>query len=288
MMQYIGLIGYPLNHSISPAFQQAAIDYYQLDMRYQLWETNSSDLAMTIQRLRSPDYCGANVTIPHKEAVAAFLDDIDETAREVGAINTIVSRNGKLTGYNTDVQGFMKALKEDAGFETEKKHAVVLGAGGAARAVCYGLIQSGIAVLTIMNRSFPRAQSLVSSLAQHALANRIGIRISAAPWADEPSSEIMKSCHLIVNCTSIGMRHTTTEHESPVPAAALSKDVLIYDLVYNPQETPLIKAAKAAKARTLGGLSMLVYQGGAAFELWTGRKAPLQIMMQAAKRALED
>ena len=288
MMQYIGLIGYPLKHSISPVFQQAALDHYQLDMRYQVWETNQSDLAMTIQRLRGLDYCGANVTIPYKEAVPLFLDDIDKTAKDIGAVNTIVNRDGKLTGYNTDVQGFLKALQEDAKFEVERKHAVVLGAGGVARAACYGLIQNGLATLTIMNRSFPRAQSLVSSLAQYALENKIGVRISAAPWTDGAPSEIVKTCHLIVNCTSIGMRHSPTEHESPLLQSAIAKDVLVYDLVYNPMETPLLKAAKAVGARTLGGLSMLVYQGSAAFELWTGKKAPLEVMMQAAQKAFGE
>jgi len=285
-MRYTGLIGYPLGHSLSAVFQQAALDYYGLEMRYELWETPGDELAAAVDTLRQTDYCGANVTIPHKEAVMPLLDELDETARNIGAVNTIVNSGGRLTGCNTDVAGFIRGLREDAGFTIEGKHAILLGAGGVAKAAAYGLVTGGISSLIVLNRSFPRAQALVSSLAQHALTNRIPVKISAAPLTADSAARVLPSCNLIVNGTSVGMRHSLLENESPLPSASIPKDVLVYDLVYNPVETPLLRQARSSGAETLGGLPMLIYQGAAAFELWTGEKSPVDIMMKAAEKAL--
>ena len=157
MTQLIGILGYPLAHSISPVFQQAALDHYGLDVRYEAWETAPEDLSEVIGKLRGPDFLGANITVPHKEAVYSYLDQIDEGARPIGAVNTIVNRNGLLIGYNTDAHGFLRALTQDGGFKPMEKSVLILGAGGVARAVGFALGREKVASITITDIILERA-----------------------------------------------------------------------------------------------------------------------------------
>ncbi|MBI2910420.1 MAG: shikimate dehydrogenase [Chloroflexi bacterium] len=277
MTAKVGLIGYPIKHSISPQFQQAAFDYYGLDTRYELWEVDNAGLPDLVTGLRAPDKLGANVTVPHKEAVLPLVDELDPLAQRIGAVNTIVNREGALAGHNTDARGFLRALREEARFEPAGKRVVVLGAGGAARGVAFALAGAGVKSLAIINRSRERAEGLAAALAPLA---------EALPWSVPTQSRALRSAELIVNCTSIGMRHGPTEGRSPVPSEVIPRKALVFDIVYNPLETPLLREAKKAGAATLGGLSMLVYQGAASFELWTRRQAPLEVMFEAARKAL--
>ncbi|MEW6033792.1 MAG: shikimate dehydrogenase [Chloroflexota bacterium] len=287
MTQHISIIGYPLRHSISPIFQQAALDYYGLDVEYEAWETNPLQLSAAIGELRYPRNLGANVTIPFKEEVLPMLDDLDEVADEVGAVNTIVKREDLLLGYNTDVAGFLRALRNEGKFQPAGRAAVILGAGGAARAVCYGLLAEGASRLTLVNRSVENAEELAEALKDLVGKKGLHAEVNVLPQ-DVPGVEgALAECELVVNCTSLGMKHGGQEKRSPLRAEQIPRHVLVYDLVYNPTETPLLKAAAVAGARTLGGLPMLVYQGAAAFELWTGREAPLQVMFEAAGAALD-
>ncbi len=279
-MRYVGLIGYPLGHSISPLFQQAAFDHLRLDIRYEAWEVEPGKLRGLIQGLRQPSRLGLNVTVPYKEAVLPLLDGQDVKASEMGAVNTVVKRGQRLIGHNTDADGFLKALRQDGAFDPQGKRAVLLGAGGVARAVAFGLARAGASSLAIVNRTPARAAGLASEL------RRFGPKVTAVPWEDKNMREVLAGCDLLVNCTSIGMRHSATEGQSPLASEFIPREALIYDVVYNPVETPLLIEAKKVGARTLGGLPMLVYQGAASFELWTGRKAPLDIMLGAAKKAL--
>jgi shikimate dehydrogenase len=301
MTRHIGLIGYPLKHSVSAAFQQAAFDYYKLDIRYQTWETKPNELDAIVERLRQPDTLGANVTVHHKEAIMSFLNIIEPPADQIGAVNTIIKAQNKLVGYNTDALGFMRALRGDVGFDPIDKKVVILGAGGAARAVSFTLIKSGIAGLTIIDVSPERVRAISQHLTAHLDNNQ---KLSALTWdltapldnkqnlsalTSEENSlrQALGSCDLIVNCTTIGMKHSKDEGKSPVNANLFTRDMLVCDLVYNPLETPLLKMAAAAGAKTLAGLPMLIYQGAAAFELWTARQAPVDVMFQAARGALE-
>ncbi|UCH50906.1 MAG: shikimate dehydrogenase [Chloroflexota bacterium] len=286
MTQFIGVIGCPLKHSVSPYFQQAALDYYKLDMRYEAWEVKAEDLSTTINQLRQSQNLGANITVPYKEAVLSLMDEVDDFAGTVGAINTVVNREGKLVGFNTDASGFLKALCDDASFEPKNKRAVILGAGGAARAVSLGLLQEKIGSLIITNRASSRAENLAVSLAEHSAKNNLRIEIDTMPWQSPQLIEALKHCQLIVNCTTLGMKNSSGEGKSPLASNLVPKDALIYDLVYNPSETPLLIMAKEAGAKAIGGLPMLVYQGAASFKLWTGREAPLDIMLSAARQAL--
>ena len=286
MTQKIGVIGYSLKHSLSPVFQQAALDYYKMNVRYELWETEAGQLQSVIDNIRSGDYIGANVTIPYKESVIPMLDLLDEQSSIIGAVNTIVKRDGKLCGYNTDAQGFIKALNDDAGFDPEDKDVLVIGAGGAARAISFALVQQHVHAITLTNRTISHAENIALALEQLAKTSRINTRVNILPLQSSKLSKTIGVCQLIVNCTSFGTRHSSLEGKSPVDSQLLRPDILVFDLVYNPGETPLLKMAKAAGARILGGLPMLIYQGAAAFTLWTGLDAPVDIMASAVRKEI--
>ncbi len=288
MTRFIGLIGYPVKHSISPYFQQAALDYCQLDIRYEAWETKPEELELTLARIKEPQNLGANVTIPYKEAVLPLLDEVDNLASVIGAANTIVKKDNRLLGFNTDAYGFLQGLRQQGHFEPEGKRAVILGAGGAARAVSFALMRERASSLIIINRTLVRAEALVDSLKRYASDAGLEIEIAALSWQSLISHETFNHCHLVVNCTNIGMKHSSQEGQSPLNIEVIPKSILVYDLVYNPWPTPLLQLAQRAGANILGGLAMLVYQGAAAFELWMGRKAPVDIMLSRAKGALQE
>ena len=283
----LGILGYPLGHSASPAFQQAALDHLGLDARYEAWEVEPERLAERVRQLRGPELLGFNVTVPHKEAVMPLLDAVEATARDIGAVNTVVSRDGRLVGANTDLEGFLRALREEGTYEPRGGNALVLGAGGAARAVAYALLVEGVAGVAIANWSPDRARVLAEELGARFPGRARALSLDAEALA--PLLGADASVDLLVNCTSLGMAHGPDPDASPVPAELIPGTALVYDLVYaryNPQETPLLAAARLAGARTLGGLPMLVYQGATAFRLWTGREAPIDVMMRAASAAL--
>jgi shikimate dehydrogenase len=284
MTQLLGIIGYPIRHSLSPVFQQAALDALGIDARYEAWEVKPEDLARRVRELATQGMLGFNVTVPHKESVMPLLAEVDAFARELGAVNTVVNRGGKLVGYNTDAEGFLRGLTQDGGFQPRGVRALVLGAGGSARAVALSLAREGVAWLAIANRTLPRAQALAEEARRHCRDVR------AVELSDEALGPLLRrpsAATLIVNCTSMGMLHGPAEGQSPLAEALIPRGALVYDLVYRPAETPLLRSAKRAGARALGGLPMLIYQGAAAFKLWTGRDGPTDVMFAAARRALE-
>jgi shikimate dehydrogenase len=291
MPRYIGLIGYPLKHSVSPYFQQAALDYYRLDIHYEAWETGSAQLQDIVNDLRKPHNVGANVTVPYKEVVLPLLDEVDGLANSIGAVNTIVRKDDKLVGFNTDAYGFIEAIDKEGHLDPEGKQVVILGAGGAAKAVGFALMQRKVASLAITDGIFERAKSLAESLMRYikgASSSSMYLKpdITAFQWQSLSSAKTFDNCDLIVHCTPIGMKHSSQEGQSPLSLEVIPKNVLVYDLVYNPWLTPLLRLAQKAGANILGGLPMLVYQGAASFKLWTGKEAPVDIMFNKAKAIL--
>jgi shikimate dehydrogenase len=278
----IGLIGKPLAHSISPVFQQAALDHLRIDARYELRETERDALGERVAAMRSPDCLGANVTVPYKELVIPLLDETDPLADRIGAVNTIVNRDGRLCGYNTDMTGFARALREEAGFDPSGTQVVLLGAGGAGRAVAMALVQGKAASITITDILPERAQTLAEDLGRQGET----VLRNVPATEEHLAAAVMKKCQLLVNCTPIGMRHSKEEHDLPIPSELIPAGALVFDIIYNPLETRLLAEAKRRGARTLGGLSMLVYQGAASFELWTTVQAPVDVMFEAARKAL--
>lgn len=278
----LGIIGHPIGHSISPRFQQAGLDHLAVDHRYLPYDVPAHLVADFVASLRSEGALGINVTVPHKEAVMPYLDEIDEWAAEAGAVNTIVNRAGRLVGYNTDGYGFLRALRESAGLDPAGKRALILGAGGSARGVVQALLRAGVAELVIANRTLERAEALAELAANRGVPAR-PIRLDALQ-----TGNVSEGADLIVNCTSLGMHHGPDEDATPLPASHISPSALVYDLVYNPMLTPLLREAHSARAPTLGGISMLVYQGAASFELWLERPAPVSVMMDAAMSAMRE
>jgi len=291
MSRYVGLIGYPLKHSISPYFQQAALDYYRLDIRYEAWETDPAQLQDIVNDLRKPQNVGANVTVPYKETVLPLLDEVDDLASSIGAVNTIVKKDDKLLGFNTDAYGFIEALDKEGHFDPEGKRVVILGAGGVARAVGFALVQRKVASLAITDGIFERAGALAENLLRYikgAPPSSKDLRpdITAFQWQNLSSAETFNNSDLIVHCTTIGMKDSSQEGQSPLPLKVIPKGVLVYDVVYNPLLTPLLRLAQKSGANILGGLAMLVYQGAASFKLWTGKESPVDIMFDKAKEIL--
>jgi shikimate dehydrogenase len=282
-MKRVGLIGHPLAHSLSPAIQDAAFAYHRRGERYDLWDTDAPDLEARVRELRGDDFLGANVTVPYKQAVMPYLDRLDPLAEQTGAVNTIVNEGGRLAGYNTDVAGFAQALKA-ASFSAKREPTVVLGAGGAARAVGLVLVREGAASVDLCDIDVERARSLAEHL--RSLASG-GTDVRGHTPSDAAFREAVAGCRLLVNCTPTGTRHSDVEGATPVDAELIPFGALVFDLVYNPPLTPLMTAAEERGARAAGGLTMLVHQAAASFKLWTGLDAPVDEMMAAARRALE-
>lgn len=273
-MKRVALLGYPLGHSVSPAMQQAAFRARGLDWRYEAREVAPEALAEAVARLREPDWAGANVTVPHKRAVLPLLDEVDERARAVGAVNTIVNRAGRLWGTNTDVEGFAADLAR-LGVRVAGRPAWVLGAGGAARAVAAALAGQGAQVHLLCRRA-EQGQALVRDLALAAVV---------LPWEDASFAAAPPGA-LVVNATPVGMapRAEACPWPETVP---LPEGAFVYDLVYNPRPTRLVARARAAGLGAADGLGMLVEQGARAFEWWTGLEAPRSVLWAAAEAALE-
>jgi shikimate dehydrogenase len=273
----IALLGHPVAHSISPAFQQAALDALGVDARYEAWDTPLADLPVAIERLRSGDLLGANVTVPHKVEVLRLVDRPDPLCERVGAVNTIVNRAGVLHATNTDVTGVLAALE---GCELSGASVVLIGAGGAARAVIVALGRAGVGRVTIVNRTVQRAADLA------VFADGLDLRFAPLDAGDATFRGAVRSAALIVQSTPVGMLHGGAEGASPVPAEWFQPGQVAFDLVYVPEETPFLRAARASGARAIGGLAMLVHQGAESFRLWTGLDAPVDVMFDAARRAL--
>ncbi|MAF38680.1 MAG: shikimate dehydrogenase [Chloroflexi bacterium] len=276
MTQRLGIIGYPIGHSISPIFQQAALDHLGIDATYEKWEVTPEGVGDFVNGLRVPDSLGINITVPHKQAVIPFLDEVDEWATAAGAVNTIVNHDGHLSGHNTDGPGFLRALLVETGYDPKGTRALVLGAGGAARGILLALARGGVDSMVIANRTLERAETLAK------LAKDNGVKSEAISLLGDALTDAASDADLIVNCTTVGMSHGPDEHGSPVAAAQIPATAIVNDVVYTPLITPILKEAAAAGATALGGLHMLVYQGVLSFQMWTGVDAPVDVMLAAA------
>ncbi len=278
-----GVIGYPLGHSLSPVIFQAAFDAAGIGAQYEKWETAPDQLEGRLNALRGDDFLGANVTVPHKEAVVPHLDRLDETAQLIGAVNTIANESGELAGYNTDVAGFARALREDAGFDAKGKRAGIIGAGGAARAVALTLVQAGASIVLLTGRTPKRLDKVVADLRK---LEGAGTTITWTHWGDGTFMTVLPTCELLVNCTPAGTKASDSEGQSPIDAQWLPEQGIVFDLVYNPPETPLLRSAKERGLKAVSGLGMLVYQAAESFRLWTGQEAPVEKMLETGRAAL--
>ena len=274
-----GIIGDPIEHTMSPVMHNAAFKKLGIDYLYVPFRVSKEELDKAVAGIRALNIRGINVTIPHKVAVIPFLDKLEPLAEKIGAVNTIVNDGGILTGYNTDASGFLQALLE-RGVEPEGKNIVVLGAGGASRAISFILAEKG-AHLVILNRQLELdwAEELA-----HRISQSFKKEVKALELNEENLAVVLEGTEVLINATSVGMSPETGK--TPVSAKLLKPGLVVFDIVYNPVKTRLLKEAEAAGAETAGGLDMLVWQGALAFEKWTGKKAPFDLMKRETMKAL--
>lgn len=271
----VGVMGWPVKHSLSPIMHNAAFTELNLDWTYVPLPVRPENVEQALKGLAALNFAGVNVTIPHKQAVMRYIDELSDAARITGAVNTIHLHNGKFWGYNTDAVGFINALAE-ANCHPKGMRVAVLGAGGAARAVVFSLARAGAESIVVLNRTAERGAFLVDDLA----AAFPGSFLSFERLTPDSLAALDHRIDLVVNSTSVGMSpHIETcpwPPEVPMPA-----NVVFYDLVYTPLETVFLARARAAGATAIDGLGMLVHQGAFAFEKWTGQPAPVEVMRQA-------
>jgi shikimate dehydrogenase len=275
--QIVGIFGDPIAHTRSPAMHNAAFRARGLPYVYVPFLVRPTDLAKAVHSLRALHLSGVNVTVPHKERIVRYLDVLSAEAELCGAVNTIVNRDGTLFGDNTDGRGFLVSLQERS-LSPRRKEIVLIGAGGATRAVLVSLIRAGSARITIVNRTLTKAQALV-----RAYGSLCKTHLEARPLETLRDPALLKSAALVVNCTSVGLHG---EEFPPLAYVATPRGCLFYDLLYRPSMTAFLQQARKARRPILDGRRMLLHQGALAFSLWTREPAPIEVMARALARAL--
>jgi shikimate dehydrogenase len=276
-----GVIGDPIEHTMSPVMHNAAFRELRLDYVYVAFRVKNEELARAIGGMRALNIRGLNVTIPHKVSIIPLLDSLDPVAEKIGAVNTVVNRDGVLQGYNTDATGFLQALL-DKGVEPAGKNVVIIGAGGTARAISFILAERE-ANLVILNRleELDWAEELARKI-----SSVFGKETRALELQEANLRTALAKAEVLVNATSVGM--SPNKDETPVPAALLRPGLVVFDIVYNPIKTKMTTEAAQAGGETVMGLDMLVWQGALAFEMWTGKQAPVSLMKREAIKVLES
>ena len=273
-MKEVGILGYPLGHTLSPVIHKAGYKELGLDIKFNIWEVAPENLEKKISDIRKENVLGSCVTLPHKKSVISFIDKLDESAKEMDAVNWIVNNNGKLFGYNTDWIGFTESLK----FYEKKikdKNCLILGAGGSAKAVCMALIKGEARSIDVYNRTVENTKKFLENFENQ----RLSVGMLNSNQINNPI--FIKSYDLIINTTSVGMSGGSAPNISPINTDNINNRALCYDLVYSPEITPFIQSAKNNNIETIGGLAMLVFQAIKGFELVTKQKAPIKKMLEA-------
>ena len=275
----LGVMGWPIAHSLSPVMQQAAIEKACIDYSYVALPVEPEHLSQAVEGLKALNFSGWNVTIPHKRAIMPLLDEIDEDAAVIGAVNTVVNKDGRLKGYNTDVLGFLRPFKTK-GIRLEGKKSLLLGAGGAARAVLWGCLREGVATITLVVRNQEKGEALATEFRSRAKAE-----INVCTFDSEEYKVALSTADILVNTTPLGM--TPKVDEAPVVEWGLVKtSAFIYDIIYTPAETRFLREAKEHGCQTQNGEAMLAGQGAAALQLWTGIEPDADCMCRALREEL--
>jgi shikimate dehydrogenase len=281
----LGVFGDPVGHSLSPEMQNAALRHAKLDLQYARFQISPDQLHEALRLIRDLDFIGLNLTVPHKIQALTLVDDVDEEAKRIGAVNTVAVRNGKLIGFNTDGRGFSRAVREEFSVDLRDLRVMVLGAGGAARAIALQCAKEKCERLVIVNRTLAAAKNVTDELHDFFAGPRVlgpVPRLQAVAWEESAIGFQVGNVDLIVNATPIGLQ---SADRSPIPARLLAPHLMIYDTVYSGSQgrTPFVIAAIEAGARATNGLSMLLHQGARSFELWFGLEAPIDVMRQALR-----
>jgi shikimate dehydrogenase len=279
----LAVLGDPVEHSLSPQMQNAALRAGKIDMTYARFQISPNELVDALKAIGDLNFVGVNLTIPHKIAALPLMDTADDSARRIGAINTVKVENGKLRGFNTDGRGFSRAVREDFSVDLRDMRVLVLGAGGGGRAIAMQCARETCERLVITNRSFEKAQKLVDELRDFFTGPKVFgpvPRLQAIQWDEAAIRFQIANVDLIVNATPLGLNRADA---SPIPARLLAPHLLIYDTIYSEKRTPFVAAGIEAGARAANGLSMLLHQGALAFEIWFDREALLDAMRAAIR-----
>jgi shikimate dehydrogenase len=268
-----GVIGDPIEHTLSPIMHNAAFEALKIDYVFLAFKVKSDEVENAIKGMRALSIHGLNVTMPHKNAVIQYLDEVDPAGKMIASVNTILNKDGRLLGFNTDGVGALNALEQN-GVEPRGKKVLLLGAGGAAKAIAYTLSQD-VDELVTLNRTPKPAIELANLLKQ-----KFKKKISAGELSPNAVKDNLADSDVLINATSVGMK--PNENQTPVAPEWLKPDLAVMDIVYNPLETKLAKDAKAVGAKVVSGVEMLIYQGAASFEIWTACEAPVEVMRKAA------
>jgi shikimate dehydrogenase len=274
------IFGDPVEQTLSPPMHNAAFKALSLDMVYVPFHVTPEDLPSAIQSIKTLGIVGVNITIPHKQSVMELIDEVDDQARLIGSVNTIVNRDGLLTGYNTDGQGYLMSLTKETGFDVHDNSVVILGAGGTARSIAYNILKARASRILIANRTIENAENLRNDLRK--IFPQAHIDASGLNIASE-----LSQADLLINTTSLGMMGKGGA-AAPVDLSTLPPTAIVSDIVFKPLLTPLLIEAKQRGLKVHTGLGMLVCQGALGFELWTGLEAPIELMHEAATNALEE
>ena len=277
----LGVFGDPVKHSSSPQIQNAALRHCKIAMQYARFHIPLNELREALEAVRKADFIGFNLTIPHKVAAVKIADRVDEGAKRIGAINVLKVENGKFHGFNTDGRGFSRAIREEFSVDLRDLRVMVLGAGGAARAIALECAKANCERLVIANGTLEKGKLLADKLRDFFQGPKVlgpVPRLQAIPWEENAFRFQIANIDLIVNATPVGLNRGDP---SPIASRLLAPHLLVYDTLYSAQRTPLVSAALEAGARTANGLSMLLYQGALAFEIWFEREAPVEVMRRA-------
>ncbi|HEV3242965.1 MAG TPA: shikimate dehydrogenase [Chthoniobacterales bacterium] len=277
----VGIFGDPVEHSLSPQMQNAALKHSKIDIQYARFHILPSELREALDRVRELGFVGLNLTLPHKIAAPELLDRTDDDAKQIGAVNVIKSDNGKLHGFNTDGLGFARAIREEFSVDLRDLRVMILGAGGAARAIAFECAKSHCERLVIANGTFEKGERLAEKLRNFFEGPKVlgpVPRLQAIRWEEGAFQFQIANVDLVVNATPVGLNRGDA---SPLSARLLAPHLMVYDTIYSAERTPLISAAIEAGARVANGLSMLLHQGALAFEIWFERSAPLEVMRKA-------
>ena len=276
----LGVFGDPVAHSLSPQMQNAALKHCKIDMQYVRFQISPDELREALNLIRDLKFVGVNLTVPHKIAALKLVDDLEESAKSIGAVNA-VKNNGKLHGLNTDGKGFARAIREEFVVDLRDLRVMILGAGGAARAIAMQCAKENCERLVIANRTLEKGKTLADELRDFFAGPRVlgpVARLQAIAWDEAAFRFQIGNVDLIVNATPLGLNRSDP---SPIPARLLAPHLMVYDTIYSERRTPFVSAAVEAGARGANGLSMLLHQGALAFEIWFGREAPLDVMRNA-------
>ncbi|ATW24015.1 shikimate dehydrogenase [Candidatus Formimonas warabiya] len=267
----VGLLGNPLGHSFSPAMQNRAFEKLGLDYYYLPIEVAGENLGDVVKGISRMNFAGFNVTIPHKINIIKYLDEIDELAEIIGAVNTVTIKDGRLKGYNTDGSGFVRSLEEETGITVQDQNVFILGSGGASRSIALTVAYKGARTICLCNRTVSKAQELAGEINAKVRECCISVTLDKGEM-----KELLKDCDIFINTTSVGMH--PKDEEIPLDPELINEKTIVCDIIYNPLKTKLLKETGKKGCKTVNGLGMLLFQGAEAFKLWTGKDAPVSDM----------